>query len=163
MDDLKDLYIDQIQDLYAACKLSRDIVIELEQAAKDDRLKEALHDGHKGIADGMEMLSAIVHEHGKEHSSEHCKGMQGLVTEARAHALEMDFSDDDVRDAMIITQYQRMAHYAIAGYGCCKAFAQRLGLDEEAAKIDKNLSHTYHGDDTMTELACGGINKAATT
>lgn len=161
MDDLKDLYIDQMQDLYTACKLSRDVVIELEEAAKDDRLKEALHAGHKGIADGMEMLAAIVHEHGEEHSGEHCKGMQGLVAEARAHALEKDFSDDDVRDAMIITQYQRMVHYAIAGYGCCKAFAQRLGLDEEAAKIDKHLSHTYHGDETMTALARNGINKAA--
>ncbi|SDY11244.1 ferritin-like domain-containing protein [Citreimonas salinaria] len=163
MDDLKDLYIDQMQDLLSACRQSRDIVIELEEAAKDERLKEALHAGHKGIADGMEMLAAIVHEHGAQHEGEHCQGMQGLVAEARAHVLEETYSDDDVRDAMIITQYQRMAHYAIAGYGCCKAFAQRLGLDEEAAKIDKHLSHTYHGDETMTELARGGINRAAAT
>ncbi|MGR3496763.1 DUF892 family protein [Citreimonas sp.] len=163
MDDLKDLYIDQMQDLHSACKQSRDIVIKLEEAAKDDRLKEALHAGHKGISDGMEMIASIVRAHDADPEGEHCKGMQGLVAEAKAHALEEDFSDDDVRDAMIITQYQRMVHYAIAGYGCCKAFAQRLNLDDDAAKIDKHLSHTYHGDETMTALARNGINKAAAT
>jgi len=36
--------------------------------------------------------------------------MEGLVSEAEAHALDKNFGDDDTRDAMIITQYQRMAH-----------------------------------------------------
>lgn len=41
-----------------------------------------------------------------------------------AHALEADISDDETRDASITTQYQRMCHYAIAGYGCLHAFAR---------------------------------------
>ncbi len=32
---------------------------------------------------------------------------------------------------MIITQYQRMLHYAIAGYGCVAVFAARLDLDDD--------------------------------
>lgn len=161
MDNLKDLYIDQMQDIYSACKQSRDVTVELEKAATDDNLKSALHAGHKGISDGMEMLKSVIEGHGKDPEGEHCKGMEGLVNEARAHALEESFGDDATRDAMIITQYQRMAHYAIAGYGCCKAFATRLELADDAAKIDTHLGHTFDGDETMTDLAMGGINKRA--
>ena len=161
MDSLKDLYIDQLRDLYSACKQSRDVTVELERAATDEGLKKALHSGHKGIGDGMTMLKGLIEGHGETPSGEHCKGMEGLVTEAREHALEEDFSDDAVRDAMIITQYQRMAHYAIAGYGCVKAFAGRLGLQDEAAKIDEHLGYTYDGDERMTELATGSINAEA--
>ncbi|MCK0168384.1 DUF892 family protein [Jannaschia sp. S6380] len=158
MNGLKDLYLDQLQDIYSACKQSRDITIELEKAATDAELKEALHAGHKGISDGMDMLRGLIEGHGKDPGGEHCKGMEGLVAEARAHALEEDFGDDATRDAMIVTQYQRMAHYAIAGYGCVKAFAKRLELPDEAQKIDTHLSHTYDGDERMTEIATSGIN-----
>ncbi|MEM7730529.1 MAG: DUF892 family protein [Pseudomonadota bacterium] len=161
MDSLKDLYIDQLQDLYSACKQSRDVSVDLEKAATDDELKGALHASHEGISAGMEMLSGLIRGHGADVDGEHCKGMEGLVAEAKAHALEEEFGDDAVRDAMIITQNQRMAHYAIAGYGCVKAFATRLGLDDEARQIDTHLSNTYDGDERMTALALGGINKDA--
>ncbi|UWQ21307.1 DUF892 family protein [Jannaschia sp. W003] len=161
MDSLKDLYIDQLKDLYSACKQSRDVTVELEKAATNKDLKEGLHKGHNGISAGMDVMAGLVREHGHDPDGEHCKGMEGLVTEAREHALEESFSDDDVRDAMIITQYQRMAHYAIAGYGCVKAFAERLGFEQDAELLDKHLSNTYDGDEKMTDLAKGGINAAA--
>ncbi|MEO1793703.1 MAG: DUF892 family protein, partial [Pseudomonadota bacterium] len=65
------------------------------------------------------------------------------------------------RDAMIITQYQRMTHYGLAGYGCVVAFAKRLGLEDEARRLQDCLDATYDGDRTMTKLAEGTINKAA--
>jgi ferritin-like metal-binding protein YciE len=161
MDDLKDLYLDQLDDLYSACGQSRDVTIELEKAAGDAKLKEALHKGHNGISAGMDVMAGILRKHGKEPGNEHCSGMEGLVTEARKHALEEEFGDADVRDAMIISQYQRMAHYAIAGYGTAKAFAKRLGFEEDAVLLDRHLGNTYDGDEKMTELALGGINAAA--
>ena len=161
MDSLKDLYLDQLQDLYSADQQARDVTIKLEDAATDGALKEALHRGHNGISAGMDVMAGILRRHDKEPGKETCHGMAGLVKEAKAHALEESFGDDDVRDAMIITQYQRMAHYAIAGYGCVKAFAERLGLDDDVELLDKHLSNTYDGDEKMTELAKGGINQAA--
>lgn len=161
MKTLKDLYLDQMQDIYSACKQSRDITVKLEEAATHKGLKTALHNGHKGIEDGMAMLKSVIESHGKDANGEHCKGMEGLVKEARAHALDESFDDDALRDTMIITQYQRMAHYAIAGYGCLKAFATRLELPDEATKLDTHLGHTYDGDEKMTELAMGGINADA--
>lgn len=161
LNDLKDVYHDQLQDLYSACKQSMAATTELGRAATDDELKRALNDGVQGIADGMEKLTELCNDHGIDPNGEHCKGMEGLVKEARAHGLEEDFGDDAARDAMIITQYQRMAHYAIAGYGCLRAFANRLELDGDGTVLTDCLDACYDGDRRMTDIATGGINRAA--
>ena len=161
MDSLKDVYIDQMQDIYSANEQSAKITRKLADAAKNSDLKAALQSGVEGIEQGMQKLKTLIEGHDADPQGEHCKGMEGLVNEAQAHALDEDFGDDDARDAMIITQYQRMVHYGIAGYGCCKAFATRLGLDDEAKVLDECLGNTYDGDEHMTAIATGQVNKAA--
>lgn len=158
---LNQIYIDQMQDIYSACKQSRAATQELHDAATDPALRDALAAGVVGIQDGMKTLSTILNAHGASPDGEFCRGMEGLVKEVHAHVLGEDFADTDLRDAMIVTQYQRMAHYAIAGYGCCKAFARRLDLSEDARQLDACLSASYDGDSTMSDLANGHINRAA--
>ena len=161
MDNLKDVYIDQMQDIYSANTQSARVTQKLADAASNAELKKALKAGVEGIEQGKAKLKKLIEGHGADPEGEHCKGMEGLVNEAQAHALDEDFGDDDVRDAMIITQYQRMVHYGIAGYGCLKAFANRLGLEDEARQHDEMLSSTYDGDSHMNDIATGGVNKAA--
>ena len=161
MNSLKDVYVDQLQDIYSALTQSHGVTRKLADAATNEDLKDALEAGMEGIHKGMEAVKELARTHGFDPEGEHCKGMEGLVAEARAHALEEEFGDDDARDAMIITQYQRMAHYAIAAWGCTKAFATRLGLDDDAKLIDTHLGNTYDGDETMTAIATQEVNKAA--
>ncbi|MBO0905851.1 ferritin-like domain-containing protein [Jiella sonneratiae] len=161
LNSLKDIYIDQMQDIYSADGQAAKVTRELAEAAHNPKLKKALQAGVEGIEEGRRTLAEIIGAHGADPSGEFCKGMEGLVKEARSHALEEEISDADVRDAMIITQYQRMAHYGIAGYGCLVAFAKRLDLTEDAVKLQKCLDATAHGDQTMSELAEFGINEAA--
>lgn len=162
LNNLRDVYLDQIQDLYSACKQSLDITTELGRAASDKELSEALIAGANGISEGMDALKSLCATHDINPDGEHCKGMEGLAREARAHALDASFGDDATRDAMIITQYQRTVHYALAGYGCLVAFANRLGLDEDAGILEKLLDNTYDGDRHMTKIATkGGVNEAA--
>ena len=161
INDLKDVYTDQLADLWSACSQSREVTQSLAQAAKSDELRKALEAGAEGIQNGMTTVKELADKHGFDAEGEHCMGMEGLVKEARSHSLEEEFTDEDAQDAMIITQYQRMAHYAIAGWGCLHAFAHRLGLEDDAAKLKACLEHTRDGDLHMTELATGGINQAA--
>lgn len=158
---LKDLYIDQLQDLYSANRQSLDVTTQLGRKASDDELSKALNDGVQGISDGLTTLKEIISEHGANPTGEFCKGMEGLVKEARAHAIDADIEDTDVRDAAIIPQYQRMVHYALAGYGTAVAFANRLGLDGDASKLQNMLDQTYDGDRRMTSIASGHVNKVA--
>lgn len=159
--NLNDLYLDQLKDLYSACKQAMPIVTEMGRAAKSEELTRALIAGNEGIARGMEVLASICTAHDADPTGEHCKGMEGLVNEARKHALETDYADEDAQDAAIITQYQRMAHYAIAGYGCVRTFANRLGHDGDGARLQDCLDHTWDGDRRMTAIAEGGVNEAA--
>lgn len=161
MNTLKDLYLDQLKDLYSACKQSMPIVTEMGRAASSRELSEALIAGNEGIARGMDALASLCSSHGQDPTGEHCKGMEGLVTEARKHALQADYGNDEVRDAAIITQYQRLTHYAIAGYGCVRSFANRLDLDGDGAVLQECLDKTRDGDLHMTRIAEGDVNKAA--
>ena len=159
--NLKDVYHDQLQDLWSANSQAIDMVAKLGEAAQDKDLSEALISGANGIRDGIDKIATICNAHGIDPDGEHCKGMEGLVAEAKAHALDAEFSDPAVRDAMIITQYQRMVHCALAGYGCLVAFANRLGHDSDGAVLNECLDNTYDGDRTMTAIAAGSVNKAA--
>lgn len=159
---LRDVYHDQLQDMYSACKQSLEATTALGRAAANKELSEALIAGANGISDGMDQLRSLCAAHDIDPDGAHCKGMQGLAKEAHAHGIDADIPDNDVRDAVIITQYQRMVHYALSGYGSLAAFANRLGLDEEGAILTKLLDETYDGDRRMTALATsGGINRAA--
>jgi ferritin-like metal-binding protein YciE len=162
-DSLKDIYLTGLQDAYSACKQSLDVTTDLGRAAEDERLSEALIDATAGISDGMDRLSSLCASHDIDPEAHHCKGMEGLVAEARAHAISDDLADGPVRDAMIISQYQRMAHYAIAAYGTLNAFANQLRLDGDGAILADMLDSGYDGDRRMTEIATGssGANQAA--
>jgi ferritin-like metal-binding protein YciE len=161
MDNLKDVYLDQLQDLCSANKQAKEITHELAQAAGSDKLRRALERGVEGIEDGCEKLQKIIRTHGGDPDAEHCKGMEGLVREARMHAIKEDFGAQAAQDAMIIGQYQRMAHYAIAGYGCVKAFAEQLDLKDDARTLGEMLDAAYSGDKTMTEIAEEKVNERA--
>lgn len=161
MENLKDVYHDQLQDLWSANTQAIDAVTKLGRAAQDKNLSEALIAGVNGMDEGARKIAEICNKHDIKPNGEHCKGMEGLVAEAQAHVLDAEFGDDATRDAMIITQYQRMVHYALAGYGCLTAFANRLGEDEDGAILQECLDNTYDGDRTMTAIATGGINESA--
>jgi ferritin-like metal-binding protein YciE len=158
---LRDIYFEQLQDSYSACKQSIEASNELGHAATDKALGEALVAGVNGIAQGMDQLESLCAAHGINPEAMPSKGMAGLAAEARSHALQQDFTDDTVRDAVIISQYQRMVHYAVAAYGCLQAFANRLGLDGDAATLAAMLQETRDGDRRMNAIAMGGVNAAA--
>lgn len=158
---LKDLYVDQLQDLYSANRQALKVTRELKNAANSDQLRKALEAGADGIEQGMELIKTLIENHKANPRGEHCKGMEGLVAEARAHGIEADIVDDDVRDASIIAQYQRMTHYGISGYGTASAFATRLGLTDDAEVLSQCLEDTRGGDKHMTSIASGEVNPAA--
>ncbi len=161
LNNLKDVYKDQLQDLYSSCKQSRGITNRLHEAASNDELKSALADGVSGIEAGMKDLEELCRRHDCDPNGSHCKGTEGLVAEAESDVFKEEFGDDDTRDAVIISQYQRLAHYAIAGYGTLLAFAKRIGASEDVSILEKCLDSGYDGDRRMTEIAASGVNAEA--
>ena len=161
MNSLKDLYLNQLQDNYSANKQMAGIVGEFEQAASNEKLRSRLSKTKEGIAQHNETLKSIITAHGGNPDGEHCKGMEGLCSEGRAHGLEPEFGDPSVQDAAMIAQIHRMSHYGIAGYGTAKAFAEQLGMQDDAQKLDSSLGDIYDSEEYMSQLAETKVNPDA--
>lgn len=161
INNLKDLYIKELKDLYDANEQANATVEKLIGAASCPDLKDALKSSIEGTNDGNRQIKSILDGHGEGVGNETCKGMKGLTKEAEEHVLKEEFGDDSVRDAMLISQYQRMAHYGITGYGTVEAFAKRLGELEDAKTLEECKEQTMEGDLHFTKLAQASINEDA--
>ncbi|MGB3627137.1 MAG: DUF892 family protein [Henriciella sp.] len=150
--NLSELYLEELQDLWSANSQMAKVTDEMADVVSDSKLKQKLKDSVGGINKHTETLKELISEAGGEKKPEHCKGMEGLVAEARKHAIETD-SEGAVKDVAAIAQFQRMSHYGIAGFGTAKAFAEALGKKDAAIKLDEATEEIYGCDDYMSELA----------
>ena len=157
---LMDCYTHELQDNWSANDQMEKCVRTLAGKAGDSKLKSRLEKSADGIAKHTETIKSLLDDCGIG-SKEHCKGMEGLVAEAKKHAIDADISDDDVRDVVIIAQYQRMCHYGICGFGTAKAFAEALGKKDHVSKLDTMTADTYQADENMSDLAERSVNLQA--
>ncbi|MEN3972484.1 ferritin-like domain-containing protein [Sphingomicrobium sp. XHP0235] len=158
--NLEDCLVHELKDNWSANDQMRRILVDMAHAASDAKLKERLQETIDGIPDNNDVIENILSDMGQS-GKEHCKGMEGLVAEAKKHAIDADISDTDVRDVIIVAQYQRMAHYGICGFGTAKAFAEALGKSDVAAKLDELTASIYRADENMTDLAERSVNLQA--
>ena len=160
-EDLKDLYTDELKDLWSANDQMQRCVKKLVSKASDKALKEMLTKSQEGIAQHTAMLKELIASNGEKVSKEHCKGMEGLVAEATKHTTEEAPKKGPVLDVVIIAQYQRMTHYGIAGFGTASAFAKALGQKEDHAKLSAAVKEIYQGDEYSSKLAETTVNLQA--
>lgn len=159
-ENLEDIYIDELADNWSANDQMRQAVTKMAEVAGDEKLRQRLEKAVQGIEKHTQTIKQLLDELGED-EPEHCKGMEGLVKEAHKHAIDADIEDDDVRDVVIITQYQRMCHYGLAGLGSAKAFAEALGMQDHAQKLDEIVGQIYDADQNMTDLAERSVNLRA--
>ncbi len=156
--DLKDLYIDELKDLWSANDQMQRTLKKITTKASDSTLKEMLVKSQDGISRHTAILKELIVAHGEKAEKEHCRGMEGLVAEAIKHTTEEAPKKGPVLDAQIIAQYQRMTHYGIAGFGTAAAFAKTLGLKDDVKKLKIATKEIYGGDKYMTKLAETAVN-----
>lgn len=159
--NLEEVYHEELQDLWSANDQMVKAVGKLAAKAGDQRLRTRLEKSIEGIQKHTDELKSLLEKAGGELSKEHCKGMEGLVKEALNHAVDEKFDDDDVRDVVIVAQFQRMSHYGIAGFGTAAAYAEALGRQADARQLDRITKEIYKSDENMTDLAERSVNLRA--
>jgi hypothetical protein len=87
-EDFKDIYTDELKDLWSANDQMQRLLKKVSTKASDAQLKEMLTSSQAGIAKHTETLKALIVGQGEKATKEHCKGMEGLVTEATKHIVE---------------------------------------------------------------------------
>ncbi|MDO6416279.1 ferritin-like domain-containing protein [Sphingomonas sp. BIUV-7] len=160
-EDLKEIYTDELKDLWSANDQMKRLLKKITSKASDAALKDMLAQSQAGIEKHTDVLKELIAGQDEKVSKEHCKGMEGLVTEATKHIVEEGPKKGPLLDVMIVAQYQRMTHYGIAGFGTAAAYAKALGLKDDNKKLRDATKEIYGGDEFMTKLAETSVNLQA--
>ncbi|HEX4489307.1 MAG TPA: ferritin-like domain-containing protein [Terriglobales bacterium] len=148
---LKELYIDELKDLYSAETQLVKALPKMAKAASSNELRKGFEEHleqTKGHVQRLEQIFDLLDESPK---GKKCKGMEGLITEG-SEVTEEDF-EGAVLDAELIGAAQRVEHYEIAAYGTARAFAEELGETEHVALLEETLSEEEATDQKLTELS----------
>jgi len=159
--NLSDLYIEELKDLWSANDQMVRALKKMAPKATNPKLSKMLESSQKGISGHTDLLKALIANQGEKVSKEHCKGVEGLVSEALKHTVEDGPDKGPVPDAAIIAQYQRMTHYGITGFGTVAAFAKALKFEDDNTQLRAAVKAMYLADELMTELADAAVNKDA--
>jgi ferritin-like metal-binding protein YciE len=159
LDSLKDLYIEQLQDLYSAENQILKALPDMEKRAQNHELKNAFREHVKMTEEQVQRLENIFDDLGTKPTGHHCKGMEGLIKEGKEMVKEK--GESDVIDAGLIAAAQRVEHYEIAGYGTVRTFAEQLGRKNDAQLLQRTLDEEGETDKRLTRLAEQVVNRDA--
>src|SRR4029453_3191904 len=102
---LKELYIDELKDLYSAENQLVKALPKLAKAANSEDLREGFEAHLEQTKEHVQRLEKIFTPMGESPKGKKCVGMEGLVKEG-SEAIEEDF-EDAVMDAALIGAAQR--------------------------------------------------------
>ncbi len=154
---LKELYIDELKDLYSAENQLVKALPKMAKAATSPDLRAGF-EGHLEQTKGhVQRLETIFEQLGQSPKGKKCKGMEGLIEEG-SEAIEE--YEGDLLDAALIGAAQRVEHYEMAGYGTVSAFAEELGESEHVTLLNETLEEEKETDEKLSGLA-GDINAKA--
>lgn len=160
LNNLEDLFVEQLRDLYSAETQILDALPEMVDASTSDELRKAFESHLKETRNQKQRLEKIFESLGEDPEGETCKGMKGLLEEG-SEMLEKD-GDASVIDAGIIAAAQRVEHYEISGYGTARTYAERLGHDDAVELIDETLDEESAANEKLTKIAESTVNPKAT-
>ena len=159
LENLRDLYVHELKDLYSAEKQIIKALPKMKKAASNRRLAAAFNQHLSQTKRQAKRLEDILKRHDESTRAPKCEGMEGLLKEGDKMAGED--AQDDVRDAGLIAAAQRVEHYEIAGYGCARTYAELLGDKQGARLLDTTLREEAQTDKKLTGLAKSLINLKA--
>lgn len=159
LETLRDLYVEQLQDLYSAETQLVKALPKMAKAATNTQLKEGFEQHLEETEQQVQRLETIFEQLGVKAGGTTCKGMQGLITEG--NEMIKAKGDPAAIDAGLIAASQRIEHYEIAGYGCVQTYAQQLGEKKAASLLQQSLDEEGATDKKLTKLAEQVINLEA--
>ena len=148
---LRDLYIDELKDLYNAENQLVKALPKMAKAASSDELKQGFEEHLEQTRGHVQRLEKIFKSLDESPKGKKCAGMEGLVKEG-SEVMEEDF-EGPLMDAALIGAAQRVEHYEIAAYGMASEFAKILGESEHVTLLEETLQEEKETDEKLTELA----------
>jgi ferritin-like metal-binding protein YciE len=157
-ESLKNLLIEELQDLYDAEKNLVKALPKMAKAAQNENLKTGLTAHLEETKEHVARLERVFKLLGEKAKAKTCPAMKGLIEEG-SEALE-DKDASALRDAQIIGSAQRIEHYEMAAYGTAWALAETLGEDDVAELLQATLDEEGAANEKLTGVSAI-VNEAA--
>jgi len=159
LETLKDLYLEQLKDLYSAETQLVDALPKMAERATSPDLKKGFQDHLRQTQEQVSRLEQIFRDLGDSPKGHTCEGMKGLIKEGE-QMIKMK-GEDSVIDAGLIAAAQRVEHYEIAGYGTVRTYAEMLGHAQHVTLLERTLQEEEMADEKLSKLAESHINQEA--
>jgi Mn-containing catalase len=161
MPQIKELLIDQLQDLLHAETQLTGALPKMAEASHHPKLKEAF-DKHLVQTQGhVERLRSVFELLGEKAEPKPCKAMMGLIEEGKETIEEGAEKESLAADLALIAAAQRVEHYEIAAYGTARGLARQLGENDCARLLSHTLGEEESADFLLTAISDPLIQQAS--
>jgi ferritin-like metal-binding protein YciE len=138
LNTLRDLYIEELNDLYSAENQLIKALPKMAKAAAAKTLKGGFEKHLKETRTHVTRLNQVFKGLRTSPGGKKCKAMEGLIAEG--DEIISEDAEPEVRDAGLIAAAQRVEHYEMAGYGCVRTYAKLLGYKQAEKILQKTLN-----------------------
>ena len=159
INDLRDLMIEQLRDLYHGEAHIFNELNDLPSKISDDGLRKVVSAYIEAHDNQIMRVRQVFDLQFEQKRGEVCEPIIAMVHQVES--LIKRCMDPEVRDAALVTALQHIMHYKIAGYGAATTYAKELGFLEEARILHENLLEEKQFDRKLALLADSVINLRA--
>jgi Mn-containing catalase len=153
MPQLKELLVEQLQDLLHAEGQLTGALPKMAEAAHHPKLKEAFEKHLIQTEGHVERLRKVFQILGEEAEPKPCKAMMGLIEEGNETIEEGAEKEPIAADLALIAAAQRVEHYEIACYGTVRTLARQLGAVDAARLLSHTLGEEESSDFLLTAIS----------
>ncbi len=159
MKTLKDLFLDELADIYDAEHRIIKALPKMAKAATCPDLKAAFQSHLKETEGQVKKLEQVFKSFGEKAKGKKCEATIGLLEEGDEIAAE--FKGSPAINAALIAAAQKVEHYEMASYGCLHEWAGLLGNKEAAGLLQQILDQEKGANEALNELAHASSNNEA--
>jgi ferritin-like metal-binding protein YciE len=159
MKTLKNLFLDELADMYDAERRIVKALPKMAKAATSPDLKAAIKSHLKETEGHVTKLEQVFQSFEEKAKGKTCEATVGLLKEG--DEIAADFKGSPALNAALISAAQKVEHYEMASYGCLHEWAGLLGNKEAAGLLEKILGEEKAANETLTKLARARSNAEA--
>lgn len=159
MSSLKDLFLDELADMYDAEKRIAKGLTKLAKGATSQELKDAFTTHLDETQGHIEKVESVFQAFGEKAKGKACKATIGLLEEA--DEIASDNKGSPTINAALISAAQKVEHYEIASYGTLQEWATLLGNEDAADILGEILEEEEATNEKLTDIAESSANEEA--
>jgi len=153
MSQVRELLIEELQDLLHAEQQLVNALPKMAQAAHNPKLRECFEKHLVQTENHVDRLKQVFEILGEEAEPKPCRAMMGLIEEGQERIEQASDKDELAADLSLIGIAQKVEHYEISGYGTVRAMARQIGEVDAATLLSHTLGEEEAADYLLTSVA----------